>query len=118
VRIYRLGNWSWGFSEISRVKSVQRVSFYITHYMTADFVEDMENKHRYYYSKDIDLVKAEYASMSKAMFEEMLMEYGKNEWITYMQTISMGEKQKASYIEIVEWAVVPIDLYDLMVFRE
>ncbi len=52
--IYNIGGWKYGFSTATVVKSSQRVSCYITKYITKDLIEHTQGQHRYIKSRNLE----------------------------------------------------------------
>lgn len=55
--IYNLANWKYGFSTVSKVKDTNKVSSYITKYITKELCLVSKNKRRYWASKNLDRAK-------------------------------------------------------------
>ncbi|MBQ7943487.1 MAG: hypothetical protein IJ326_05425 [Lachnospiraceae bacterium] len=51
--IYNVRNWAWGYSTATQVQDTQRVSSYITKYITKECVGILKNKKRYYASQNV-----------------------------------------------------------------
>ncbi len=47
-------NWKYGFTTATKVEDTNKVSSYITKYITKDLIKNSEGKHRYIYSKNLD----------------------------------------------------------------
>lgn len=59
-QIYNLINYKLGFSTISFIQDKQKVSNYISKYVTKELI-DLKNKKRYWYSRNIDYPKTYYS---------------------------------------------------------
>lgn len=55
--IYNLSNWKYGFSTVSKVMESNKVSSYITKYITKELCAVSKNKRRYWSSKNCDTAK-------------------------------------------------------------
>lgn len=55
--IYNMANWKYGFSTVSKVKESNKVSSYITKYITKELCGISKNKRRYWSSKNCDTAK-------------------------------------------------------------
>lgn len=55
--IYNLSNWKYGFSTVSKVMESNKVSSYITKYITKELCAVSKNKRRYWSSKNCDAAK-------------------------------------------------------------
>ena len=55
--IYNLSNWKYGFSTVTKVIDSNKVSSYITKYITKDLCAVSKNKRRYWTSKNCDTAK-------------------------------------------------------------
>ena len=55
--IYNMSNWKYGFSTVTKVKDSNKVSSYITKYITKELCAVSKNKRRYWTSKNCDTVK-------------------------------------------------------------
>lgn len=51
---YLFTNYKLGISELERVKDTNRVSMYITKYISKDLLGDIKNARRYFYSKGVE----------------------------------------------------------------
>ena len=56
-KIYNINsrNWKYGFTTATKIEDTKKVSSYITKYITKDLIETTKGKHRYIYSKNLDL---------------------------------------------------------------
>ena len=55
--IYNLSNWKYGFSTVTKVIDSNKVSSYITKYITKELCAVSKNKRRYWTSKNCDTAK-------------------------------------------------------------
>ena len=55
--IYNMSNWKYGFSTVTKVKDSNKVSSYITKYITKELCAVSKNKRRYWTSKNCDTAK-------------------------------------------------------------
>lgn len=60
TQIYNLDNYKLGFTTISKIKSKEKVTNYISKYATKELI-DLKNKKRYWYSRDLVKPVTEYA---------------------------------------------------------
>lgn len=94
--IYNILNWKWGFTTATRVTDTQRVSSYITKYITKESQAFLKEKNRYYCSRNIIRVKPEYTVIDQDTFLEI---YGSD--ITYAKSISVEvAHQQITYFEL------------------
>lgn len=94
--IFNILNWKWGFTTATRVTDTQRVSSYITKYITKESQIFLKEKNRYYCSRNIERTKPEYGVIDQDTFLEI---YGKD--ITYAKSISIEvANQQISYFEL------------------
>lgn len=50
---YQLPEFTYGINEIEPVRDTQRVSMYITKYITKELQDTLKNKHRYFYTRGL-----------------------------------------------------------------
>lgn len=94
--IFNILNWKWGFTTATSVTDSQRVSSYITKYITKESQIFLKEKNRYYCSRNIERTKPEYGVIDQDTFLEI---YGKD--ITYTKSISIEvANQQISYFEL------------------
>ena len=94
--IFNILNWKWGFTTATRVTDTQRVSSYITKYITKESQIFLKEKNRYYCSRNIERTRPEYGVIDQDTFLEI---YGKD--ITYAKSISIEvANQQISYFEL------------------
>ncbi len=94
--IYNILNWTWGFTTATRVTDTQRVSSYITKYITKDPVAHMREKHRYYASRNLNRAEPGYHIVDE---EDFLKVYGNS--ITYSKSVTIPEAyQQVNYYEL------------------
>lgn len=93
--IYNITNWKVGFTTATRVQDTQRVSSYITKYITKECCAVLKNKKRYYCSHNVERPAVEYAVFDSDEFLEM---HGAD--IAYCKTITVPQAfMKVSYLE-------------------
>lgn len=94
--IYNIESWKYGFTTATRVEDTDKVSSYITKYITKASEQYLKNKKRYYASRNIKKVQPEYFVIDE---EDFLNTYG--ERITYAKTVNVKEaNQQIKYYEI------------------
>lgn len=84
--IYNILNWKLGFTTATKVEDTQRVSSYITKYITKECVAVLKNKKRYYTSHNVNRPQVDYCVCNKDEFEQM---YG--DCITYCKTVDVPQ---------------------------
>lgn len=89
--IFNIVGWKLGFTTATRVTDTKRVSSYITKYLTKDSQITLKEKNRYYTSRNIKRIQADYHIVDE---EDFLKVYGDR--ITYAKS----EKVKAAYQQI------------------
>lgn len=96
-RVYNLGNWKYGFTEVTRVSDTRRVSSYITKYITKEVCDVTFGKKRYWASKNC--IRAEQLTTHDFIYD--VQEYIKQiaDDIKYMKTVE-HHGQKVYYIEV------------------
>ena len=90
--IYNLQNWKYGFSTVTKIDDMAKVSSYITKYITKNLCEVTQNKHRYLVSRNC--LKA------SDVCEELLIS-GEENWGIFFEDMS----EKLTYSK--SHAVVP-----------
>ena len=55
--IYNMSNWKYGFSTVTKVKDSNKISSYVTKYITKELCAVSKNKRRYWTSKNCDTAK-------------------------------------------------------------
>lgn len=94
--IYNIENWKYGFTTATRVDDTQKVSSYITKYITKASEQYLKNKKRYYASRNINKVQPEYFVIDQ---EDFLNTYGDR--IKYAKSVTVKEaNQQINYYEI------------------
>ncbi|MDE6318222.1 MAG: hypothetical protein K2M22_00605, partial [Lachnospiraceae bacterium] len=94
--IYNIMNWKWGFTTATRVYDTERVSSYITKYITKETGLFLKEKHRYYASRNINRARPQYFIVDE---EDFLKTYGAS--ITYCKSVTISEAyQQVNYYEI------------------
>lgn len=94
--IYNLPQWTFGFTTATFVKDTQRVSAYITKYITKEITIQLKNKKRYYASRNIKRTEAEYHNID---VDEFYQTYAES--ITYVKSVNIPEAyQHVTFIEV------------------
>lgn len=96
--IFNILDWTLGFTTATRVQDTERVSSYITKYITktTNGINYLKNKKRYYASQNINVVEPEYFVLDEEEFQKM---YSGN--ITYCKTVNIEvAHQQITYYEI------------------
>lgn len=70
--IYNLANWKYGFSTVSKVEDTNKVSSYITKYITKELCAVSKNKRRYWASKNCDRAKVSVYNLPAENITEFL----------------------------------------------
>ncbi len=97
--IYNIGNYDLGFTTATKIKDNERVSSYITKYISKDLCAVTENKKRYWCSRNLNKVFIQEFVMSSAEIKQMLEDLSEN--ITYCKTVeNVMLDKKVKYIEI------------------
>ena len=52
-------SFKYGFTTVSKIEDTQKVSSYITKYITKELISATKGKHRYLYSKNLEVPKVE-----------------------------------------------------------
>lgn len=84
-KIYNLSGWSWGFSTASKVKDTDKVSFYITKYISKDLCVVSSGRQRYLVSQNCNLPKELYFDLDSYNLREFLKDVHN---IKYVKTVS------------------------------
>lgn len=93
--IYNIREWNYGFTTATRVQDAERVSSYITKYLTKDCDMELKNKKHYLCSHNVNRTKAEYGVVDE---EGLLQAYGEN--ITYAKNVKIpAARQSINYYE-------------------
>lgn len=95
--VYNLGNWKYGFTEVTKVEDTRRVSSYITKYITKEVCDVTFGRKRYWASKNC--IRAE--QLMSHEFIDNVEDYIKQiaEDIKYIKTVE-NHGQKVYYIEV------------------
>lgn len=96
--IFNILDWTLGFTTATRVQDTQKVSSYITKYVTKNIGGEnyLKNKKRYYASQNINVVEPEYFVLDEEEFQEI---YKSN--ITYCKTVNVVQAhQQITYYEL------------------
>lgn len=93
--IYNITNWKLGFTTATQVGDTNRVSSYITKYITKECIAVLKEKKRYYASHNVNRPTEEYTIVNRDEFIEM---YGSQ--ISYCKTIDVPQAHmQVSYFE-------------------
>lgn len=97
--IYNLANWKYGFSTVSKVEDTNKVSSYITKYITKELCSVSKNKRRYWASKNCDRAKVSVFNLPVEDITELI---DKNEHLIKHASTVVIEKAGLSinYIEL------------------
>jgi hypothetical protein len=95
--VYNLGNWKYGFTEVTKVEDTRRVSSYISKYITKEVCDVTFGKKRYWASKNC--IRAEQVTTHDMIddIQEYIQKIS-NE-IKHMKTVE-HHGQKVYYIEV------------------
>ncbi|MCL2717168.1 MAG: hypothetical protein FWE14_00075 [Lachnospiraceae bacterium] len=95
--IYNIANWKLGFTTATKVKDNNKVSAYITKYITKENGEHyLKGKRRYYSSKNIDVAEPEYLVIDNEEFQSIYADQ-----ITHMKTQNISQAhQQITYYEL------------------
>lgn len=94
--IYNILDWSYGFTTATRVTDTQRVSSYITKYITKASEQYLKEKRRYYASRNIEKAEPIYTVVDKEDFQKTYADR-----ITYCKTINIKQAlQQVTYYEL------------------
>ena len=81
-KIYNINmrSYKYGFTTVTKVQDTNKVSSYITKYITKELITNTKGKHRYLFSKNLDAptVSTELVYDEDKEFNEMLIEHNKN----------------------------------------
>lgn len=95
--IYNIGNYHLGFSTATRVKDNQRVTKYISKYITKELTEVSFGKRRYWASKNLDRFEGEELILTQEQIVELKSRLGSS--ILHAKTLS-GLCQSVTYLEL------------------
>ena len=94
--IFNMPQWNYGFTTATKVTDTQKVSGYITKYITKDLGLSLKNKKRYLRSNNCKVTAAEKYNID---FEQFLEVY--NESILYAKTVNIPHAhQTIKYFEL------------------
>lgn len=94
--IYNILNWKLGFTTATKVEDTQRVSSYITKYITKECVAVLKNKKRYYTSHNVNRPQVDYCLCTNDEFLEL---YGDS--VSYCKSIDVPQAGvQVSYYEL------------------
>ena len=94
--IFNILNWKFGFTTATRVKNSEKVSGYITKYITKESEVFLKEKNRYYVSRNIKRCEPEYMIFDEEEFAEVYREE-----IKYCKSVIIPQAyQRISYYEI------------------
>jgi hypothetical protein len=68
--VFNVVNWKWGFTTATRVQDNNRVSSYITKYITKDMDKHLSEKNRYFYSRNCNLPDEVFGIVDESAFTE------------------------------------------------
>lgn len=94
--IYNILDWKYGFTTATQVKDQQRVSSYVSKYITKEMGLKLTNKKRYLCSRNIERVEPEFFVVDEEDFAKV---YSKN--ITYAKSVIVdAAHQLINYYEL------------------
>lgn len=94
--IYNVSDWKYGFSTATIVQDTDRVSGYITKYVTKDMCRVLKNKRRYYVSGNAERAETKLCVLDP---DELFNEYGDR--INYLNSQDVpAAYQRCTYIEV------------------
>ena len=94
--IFNMSDWTLGFSTATRVQDCERVSRYITKYITKESMDFLKNKKRFYCPQNINIVESEKLSFNE---DDFLNTYKEN--IVYAKSVNIQEAgQHINYYEV------------------
>lgn len=94
--IFNITNWKWGFSTATKVEDTNRVSSYITKYITKENVNILKEKRRFYASRNIEKPQEDFIVADEDGFQQLY-----SDRITYCKSIEVKEAhQQISYYEV------------------
>lgn len=101
-KIYNINSRSfkYGFTTVSKVEDTTKVSAYITKYITKELISNTKGKHRYLFSKNLDVptVSTELIEIDEMELNKMLLERNKN--FKYKKVFT-GHSDSANTIEYI-----------------
>lgn len=95
--IYNVGKYKLGFTEATRVQSTEKVSKYITKYITKELCAVTFGKKRYWKSRN--LVKAEVVELSMSVEEKVAFLESLQDNIQFQKVVG-GDYVRTEYIEL------------------
>lgn len=107
TQIYNLTNYKLGYTTISKIKSHDKVTHYISKYATKELIT-LKSKKRYWYSRNLVKPKIEYGYL-----DTTLADYFKLENINYNDTFSTKNRD----IEILTYQLPIIDIMLTSIFK-
>jgi hypothetical protein len=94
--IFNILNWKWGYTTASQVENTQRVSSYITKYITKDVDRHLAEKNRYYFSRNCELPDEILCTVDEDKFLQLY-----NDDIEYMKSVKVSQAGlKCNYYEV------------------
>ena len=87
IQIYNLKNYDFGFTTISKIKSREKVTCYISKYATKELIT-LKNKKRYWYSRNLKKPTTELDYIDTSLKEHFI-----NNDITYENTFSTDKRE-------------------------
>ena len=94
--IYNIADWSYGFTTATAIKDTNKVSGYITKYITKQTCAILKNKKRYYASRNANRAKEIFTVIDKEVFIEENATEIKN-----IKTVDVPcAHQRCTYIEV------------------
>jgi hypothetical protein len=82
--VFNILNWKWGYTTATQIESTERVSSYITKYITKDTDKHLAEKNRYYYSRNCNLPIETYCTVNEDTFSDI---YSDN--IQYVKSVKI-----------------------------
>lgn len=96
--VYNWHDWKYGFSDLTAVTDQKRVTLYITKYITKSNAAIMPNKKRYYSSRNLNRVEADYGILPTSQEEFLRLLAGRIKHISGKR-IEAG-KFTVNYVEL------------------
>lgn len=94
--IYNILDWTYGFTTATQVQDTNKVSSYITKYITKDTEQRLKNKKRYLASRNINRTEPTFHLMDENEFLEVYKDR-----ITYAKSVNVPEAyQQINYYEL------------------
>ena len=102
--IYNIGNYNLGFTTATRIKDNQRVSAYITKYITKELCASTTGKKRYWASRNLDKAVIEEYVLKKSEIDDMIDSLTEN--IDYAKTLDVPVlDQKVRIYEVKDYVL-------------